>query len=226
MTLSRWTVIAGSITGRDHQRARRDGQDGLALVAKPDVTAAVVTDGCSSGRMSEVGARLGSRWLASLIAASFPADDPIAAAQAITAKLVERLGDMAASLDDEALADFLLFGFLAAVATEDQTLVFGVGDGTVWIDGLATILDPGPDNAPPYPAYALRGATITPKVHHAGRAGAIAIATDGLEVPIDELVHDDRFQRNPSLLRKRLIVLQDQGAFGDDATIAILRRRA
>jgi len=70
MTLTEGLVIAaGSVTGRDHRRAARDGQDGFALLvsAKANVVASVVTDGCSSGRTSEVGARLGAAWIATLI---------------------------------------------------------------------------------------------------------------------------------------------------------------
>ena len=42
---------------------------------------------------------------------------------------------------------------------------------------------------------------------------------------LDALVGDDRFFVNPSLLRKRLVVLSDKGRLSDDTTIGILRRR-
>ena len=67
----RFVALAGSVTGRDHLWAHRDGQDGFALVAKPDVTAVIVTDGCSSGRQSEVGARLGARMPQQLLGRAF-----------------------------------------------------------------------------------------------------------------------------------------------------------
>jgi hypothetical protein len=179
MTLSEGFVLAaGSVTGRDHRRAQRDGQDGFALRAstKADVVAAVVTDGCSSGRTSEVGARLGAAWIAGLIEQRFAlvADEDAArvAAQRVVEGLVERLRDLAASLgaDAQIVGEMLLFGFLAIAITKEVTIVFGVGDGAAAIDGAVTVIDPGPDNAPAYAAYALLGTHIEPRVLFVGSA--------------------------------------------------------
>jgi hypothetical protein len=246
-----FVASVGSVTGRDHRRACRDGQDGYAVVALPNVTAAIVTDGCSSGRTSEVGARLGAAWIADLIARSFCPQksdrdlDLEQAARDVTTGLTTHLEEVARSLskdgvhgahgaiDPNVVGEMLLFGFLAAVATEKGAIVFGVGDGMAWIDGVATVIDPGPENAPMYPAYALLGATIEPRVHHLGdNADTIVVATDGVEELLktggsdafETLVRDDRLLANPSLLRKRLIVLSDRGLFWDDATIGIVRR--
>lgn len=228
MTLS---CAAGSVTGRDHVRAGRDGQDGWAVVETPTLVAAVVTDGCSSGASSELGARLGARWLAALVARRFDASTPVASARSVTRTLVAHLAVTARSLsparrlEPAIVGDALLFGFLAAVVTGDHALVFGVGDGVVWVDGVTTVIDPGPENAPPYPAYALLGATIEPVVHFAGKAQAVAIATDGaapIAGELGALANDARLFRNRSLLRKRLAV---RGAeLWDDTTIAIVRR--
>lgn len=229
MTLS----TAGGVTGRDHVRAGRDGQDGWALVETPALLAAVVTDGCSSGASSEVGARLGARWLAALVARRFDRAAPAASARAITRALVAHLGVMARSLsparriEAPLVGDTLLFGFLAAVVTVDHAIVFGVGDGVVWVDGVTTVIDPGPDNAPPYLAYALLGAAIEPVIHFEGHAKAIAIATDGaapIAGELGTLVEDPGLFRNGSLLRKRLTVRAAE--LRDDTTIAIVRRGA
>lgn len=253
---SRFIAVAGGVTGRDHRNALRDGQDGFALVATADVTAVIVTDGCSSGARSEVGARLGAAWLAELVSRRFaPAElvsrrfadaAPTEAARDVTRALVRRLRVLARSIarcddrgrgaiDPRTVGDLLLFGFLAAVVSSTHAIVFGVGDGIVWVDGRTTSIDPGPANAPAYAAYALLGATIEPRIHHLGAArdvGAIAVATDGADELVGPdsdpslatLVGDDRLLANPSLLRKRLVVLSDRGRFRDDATIGILRR--
>ena len=229
MTLS---CIAGGVTGRDHLRAGRDGQDGYALVETEGLAAAVVTDGCSSGTQSELGARLGARWLAALVVRHFDATAPVASAHAITKALVAHLRITARSLsagrivEAGIVGDALLFGFLVAVATASSAIVFGVGDGIVWVDGVATVIDPGPENAPTYPAYALLGATIAPTIHFTGACRAIAIATDGavLLVPqLEDLATDARYFRNRSLLRKRLNVLAREVDLWDDTTIAIVR---
>lgn len=238
MTLSRFTAVAGRVTGREHRRAHRDGQDGLAIVSSPTVCAAIVTDGCSSGRASEVGARLGAAWLADLVARELPATEPALAPERVTSLLVERLDATARSLGGgailpEIVGDFLLFGYLVAAVTETHAVVFGVGDGVAWIDGRTERIDPGPENAPAYAAYALLGAEIRPHVLHVGPAGdldLVAVATDGAEAllssepSLDVVVRDARYVRNPSLLRKQLIVLGDR--LWDDTTIGIVRRVA
>src|SRR5256885_1414853 len=145
MTLSGFMTMAGSVTGREHRRALRDGQDGFAIVARPRLTAAIVTDGCSSGKMSEVGARLGAAWLAGLVGSSFRACTRGAAcaneqracsengqrrmldletiAQEVTGQLIARIDATARSispdLDPTIVGEMLLFGFLAAVVISD-----------------------------------------------------------------------------------------------------------
>jgi hypothetical protein len=238
MTLSKaFVAAAGSVTGRDHRRAERDGQDGYAVVVTDDVVAVVVTDGCSSGRASEIGARVGAAWLAALIEQRFRSLGATHAASVVVRELLGRLEVLARSLDatgevkaarvDEAL----LFGFLAVVVTPETTIVFGIGDGIVLADGELTVLDPGPQNAPPYVAYSLLGARLEPRIHFVAptaQVDLLAVATDGL-IPLGsalaDLAADPRYARNPSLLRKRLVVLSDRGTFSDDATVAVIRRR-
>jgi hypothetical protein len=231
-----YVVAAGSVTGREHRRAERDGQDGHATVVTDHVVAVVVTDGCGSGRSSEIGARLGAAWIAALLTQCFPATDSVAAAAEVTRELLVRLEVLARSLDPDGdivaarVDDALLFTFLVAVVTRDTAIVFGIGDGIVVVDDRVTMLDPGPLNAPPYVAYGLFGARIAPCVHFVGPAAdvtVLAVATDGLapEPSIAQLAADPRYARNPSLLRKRIIVLSDRGTFSDDATLAVVRRR-
>jgi hypothetical protein len=255
-----FAAAAGGVTGRAQRSAERDGQDGHAIVIAEEVVAAIVTDGCSSGRGSELGARVGAAWLAALVTQHVAPPDgrfftsvraPFRqlhtlcdeegardAAEAITQALVVRLGLLARSFDpageiDAARVDeALLFGFLAAVVTPMVSFVFGVGDGAFVVDDRVTVLDPGPDNAPPYAAYGLLGADVAPRLHffrHTANVDRLAVATDGL-APLDPpalltLVSDPRYGANPSLLRKRLVVLSDGGAFSDDATVAIIQRR-
>jgi hypothetical protein len=252
MTLSEaFVAAAGSVTGRDHRRAERDGQDGHAIVVTDEVVAVVVTDGCSSGRATEIGARLGAAWLATLIEQSFrDASSAVAserAAATVGRELLGRLEVLARSLDARGevkaarVEEALLFGFLAAVVTRDTTIVFGIGDGIVLAGDRLTVLDPGPHNAPPYVAYGLLGARLEPRVHFLGPTAhlqLVAVATDGLaplagaaaapgDAPsLATLAADSRYAKNPSLLRKRLVVLSDRGTFSDDATVALIRRRS
>ncbi len=244
MTLSgTFAVAAGGVTGRDHRRAERDGQDGHAVVATDAVVAAVVTDGCSSGKKSEIGARIGAAWIATLIERTFRGGgggEALARAGAaeVARELLVRLELLARSMDASGdvrsanIGDCLLFGFLAAVVTDDVAMVFGIGDGIVVAGDVVIPIDPGPDNAPPYAAYGLLREPIDPVVHFVGRArdvDVLAVATDGLSsldaASLVTVCADPRYAHNASLLRKRLIVLSDAGKFSDDATIGVVRRR-
>lgn len=250
MTLSgRFVAASGSVTGREHRRAERDGQDGHALVVTDQVVAAIVTDGCSSGLRCEIGARIGASWLAALITQAFGGCGPSrvvdgeaaarAAANDVASGLLVRLELLARSLDPGGAIDArrvdetLLFGFLAAVVTPSTTIVFGIGDGIVVVDDEVTSIDPGPDNAPPYAAYGLLdyAAPTAPRVHFLGATTGIevvAVATDGLApiaTTLATLAGDRRYAVNASLLRKRLVVLSDGGTFSDDATVAVVSRR-
>lgn len=251
MTLFEVVAAAGAVPGREHLRVGRSAQDGHAVRTGPDLAVVVVTDGCSSGAASEVGARLFADVLVRLVAKHAPAlrseSDAAAFAGAVTTDLVTTLEALAGALD-HALPEparpsraaqverFFLFGFLAAVLTPDVAVVFGVGDGVVVTEDAVTVLDPGPDNAPPYPAYAVLGRArdAAARVHVARPAAGVrwlAVATDGLaELPQGELValaSDARLAQNPSLLGKRLRVLSEgAGRFRDDATIAVLVRRS
>ncbi len=261
MTLSPLLLAtSGSVVGREHLRLARGGQDGHATLARRDLAAVVVTDGCSSGRESEVGARLFAPIVLRLVAAhalgaSEAHPEPTAAARALASALDEALRRELAGIlaclapstpgttlltPSAAVERFLLFGFLAAVVTEAHAIVLGIGDGLVFARGAdgagdLTVLDPGPENAPPYAAYALLPGAPPPaaRVHLARPAAEIdllAVATDGLaELDSPSLValaSDPRWTKNPSLLEKRLRVLAAEGHFRDDATLAVLRREA
>ena len=60
-------VAGGSVTGRAHAVLGRGNQDAFAWVDDDGVLVAVVCDGCSSGRHSEVGAHLGARLVATAV---------------------------------------------------------------------------------------------------------------------------------------------------------------
>lgn len=239
---AQFAAFSGSILGRDHAHAHRGCQDACSLHSSPAGAVLVVADGCSSGPFTEVGAHLGAAWIARH-ALAYDVAAP-GALDALAGDLLTYLQLIAAGLapgHDGALAravhDYLLFGFLAAVVTPDTACVFGAGDGLFAIDGAETILDPGPDNAPSYVAYALLGRP-SPMRMHATRATAslrsIVLATDGA-IPLtrahgsgelEEIATNVRYTRNASLLRKRLVVLGAlEKRLHDDAAIAVLTRR-
>jgi hypothetical protein len=244
---STFLLRAGTVTGREHLRLGRNNQDGAAVLEKDGFAVAVVTDGCGSGPSSEVGARLGARFLARRILTEarrngLTSELPTRVCEA----LVSFLFTVARGLDVEGeglsddVAQQLLFTFQCAVMDGERALVFGVGDGVVAVDGAVTTLDAGPDNAPSYLAYRLvpqsalpndfRALAATlPVVHHFGPARTVALATDGLSCAAPELLalaEDTAVWRNAFLLGRRLNVLAARPGAGlaDDATVALLKR--
>ena len=246
-----FVMAAGSVVGSAHRTVLRNNQDAFAMHATSDAYVVVVTDGCSQGRASEVGAKLGAAWLSrALPKLARDVPDPATLAQAASTGLLTYLGEVARGIaDPETFAstvhEHLLFTFLAAIVRQEDAVVFGIGDGVFAIDGDVVALDPGPENAPPYVAYGLLGTAVAPRLHLACSTRAMTsllVATDGAldviehsEKPVsdgtiqgglDRFGSDPRYAANPSLLQKRLVVLGDrQGRLHDDTTVAVIRRK-
>ena len=196
---SQFEVVCGSVIGREHRRRGLGGQDAAAVVFEDGVVCAAVADGCSSGRESDVGARLSAAWLAAHGARfRLEISDDAELAEALVGGLVGYLGGVADGLASaggraSVVGSMLLATVLVALVEEGadgRALVFGVGDGVVSIDGVTRIVGDG-SNTPAYPAYRLfdpvelTPATpgwLAPRLHFEGRARAvstIALATDG-----------------------------------------------
>lgn len=134
------------------------------------------------------------------------------------------------ALFSDAVASQLLFTFLCAVTDGAQALVFGVGDGVVVVDGAMRVIDPGPENAPPYLAYRLleltRANALEPVIYHCGPAQTVAIATDGFVSALAELpslLGDKVVHKNPVHLQRRLNVLTEHSStYADDVSVALL----
>ena len=230
-----FVVAAGSVTGREHTRLHRNNQDGVAARVEPERILAAVCDGCSAGRSSEVGARLGAAWIvASLprILAGRPDESELG--EQIAAGLVDYLRQIAAGLGGGpgVVQDYLLFTFLAAVVEPDRALIIGLGDGLFAVDGERRVLDPGPDNAPAYLGYRLvdpsllRAPTsLAPRLHLRARAvRSLVLATDGAAALLPHELDNSLYARNPSLAQKRLNAVEQRLA--DDASLVVIRRRA
>ncbi|MBK6696154.1 MAG: protein phosphatase 2C domain-containing protein [Myxococcales bacterium] len=247
-------VVAGSVIGREHVQKGRNNQDGFAVRIEEQRLAAVVTDGCSSSRYSEVGARLGAQFLAGEIARRMQAGKAgMELAYGTTRALVTYLDNVArgACPDDrereEFIAETLLFGFLGLAIDGTRVSVFGVGDGVVSLNGDVQIIDPGPDNAPPYVGYLImegpsRGAIPELYVQaNVEQVDTLLIGTDGLvdlertpDLPlkngdrqggIDQFEADAMLTAQAGRLQRRLAVLGElNGRMRDDTTAVLVRR--
>jgi hypothetical protein len=149
------------------------------------------------------------------------------------------------------LEEFFLFTYLVGVLQPERALVFGQGDGLVSVNGNVHIIDSGPDNAPPYPAYALvremlagDPGSLMPVLHHEGPTSEVTsllIATDGAnelvaradeplsngELPggLEQFEQGDAALADPAFLAQRLTILSRiHRRLRDDTTIVLIRR--
>ena len=161
---------AGSIPGRDHVGTGRllvgkNNQDAWRIAAGTDWLAAVVCDGCGSGKYSECGANWGAALFASelkhrLLNSNIPRPTDAQTArlwvEAVSEQVVRSLRRMAAELGEplaEVMHDYFLFTVLLAVVTEENTWLAALGDGVWMVNGVCHTLGPFPGNAPPYVGY-------------------------------------------------------------------------
>lgn len=159
-----WFELASaSVQGKEHVRTGRNNQDAVYVHSTDQYVIAVVADGCGSSPHSEVGAQLGVRMAAKIIAAEF-GKHGLGSYPWINHALVSQLNLIKRWLGGdplEAIRDYLLFTLVGVIITPEWTEFFAFGDGVVTVNGeLFTILPPqsgddASDNAPAYPAYQL-----------------------------------------------------------------------
>lgn len=154
-------ATAGSIVGREHVRVHKNNQDGYAIASDGDTIVAAVTDGCSSSKYSEVGARLAAAWLARCATTYAPGPTTPERPEQLGDALIDFLSSVCIQMSprgmpiDDLLHHYFLFTYLCVVVTQEETWIVGQGDGVFSVNGTTRVLDSGPDNAPRYPAYRL-----------------------------------------------------------------------
>lgn len=188
-------VTYGSITGRNHALIGKNNQDAYYITSDENITIALVSDGCSSGEHSEVGAKLGVRIVADVIISNLKQNSgrfKSTFAQQLQQETLFRLKKIAnhftRNLDYYSIVhDCFLFTLVGAIITPVETLIFSVGDGVFAINGQVKLINSRVgENAPPYIAYGLYGHpewgeieihthTVTEKIQ------SILIGTDGVK---------------------------------------------
>lgn len=240
---TRFPIATASVPGSEHRRLLRNNQDAVAVRRTESSLAVVVSDGCSAGRATEVGAQLSAHLLANALVSI--GEPSWAAVDGALVSVLTRLAALTAELaPDVQRADtvhhFLLSTTLAALIAEGSTFVFAFGDGIVGINSELSCID-APHNAPDYLAYGLL-ADRTPRPCFARSLATselefLLLATDGARpflgstatagcapngFGIERIRTEALFYRNPSWLQRQLNT--QRPAPTDDATIAAIRR--
>lgn len=237
-------IAGGRVIGRDHRKSGKPCQDAFAWVRGRRSIAAVVADGCGSGRHSEVGAHIGARlWTGALSkrleAGACVADPELwgRTREDVLAHLRIAARGMGGPLR-EIVSDFMLFTLVGAAITSELTAVFSIGDGVVAINGTVDQIGPFPGNQPPYLAYDLldgvecdTSASIR-ALRPTRDVDSILLATDGAEdlirvanesIPgrdqrvggLEQFWTREALFRNPDALRRRLAVINRESFVPD-----------
>lgn len=168
-------AACGSVVGRDHVARNdlligRNNQDGVCWRHFGNFAAAVVADGCGSGKSSELGAALAAKLLVSSIEREYSSlcrrggGAPIlsdAFFERVRLHLLAQIQLLARELTPsggsftETIAEHFLFTVVAAVLTPDELVCVSNGDGVIAVNGRVMQLGPFAGNMPPYLCYAL-----------------------------------------------------------------------
>jgi hypothetical protein len=186
-------IASGSVIGRSHLLAEKNNQDAFTSWQDPNATIALVCDGCSSGKHSEVGAKLASQLLiTALIQRTSKLTDPKQAdkilemaRQDVLAQL--RLLALALGQDFKQIVnDYFLFTIVGALITPQLTVLFNLGDGLAIINNEIFCLGPFANNEPPYLGYQLLSSSLDKnynfqliKIMPTAEVQSILIGTDG-----------------------------------------------
>lgn len=257
---------AGTVQGRDHALIGKNNQDSYHIIKDGDIIVGIVTDGCGDplSPYSEVGAIIGARLIAEIVYAysykyidiqdnfmsnSFwhkMRDTCIVAIEGVI-DAVHYNRDMPKT---PIVRDLFLFTIVGFIITPKITVIFTLGDGTIYLNGEKVFVDKYDGNAPPYIAYNLvpnidfpydsLGFTIR-SVVNTYEVQSILIGSDGCEdIPnIDEFWTEDSYFEHKDAIKNRLHVLnkdkqkidwnnynveKTNGKLHDDTTLIVVRR--
>ena len=201
--MKEFQIAGATVPGTDHTMPGQPGwvnnQDAFAWRVTPDGIVAVVCDGCSSAKDSEVGAKLGVRIITDVVAMllvdfasgilSLSSTEEVAVSCRISmVEILSRINDIARRVDanyKELIESHFLFSTMCAIVTPATTMIMSCGDGVYVLNGNITTIGPYPKNAPPYLAYNLsqpnREIEFTPHVLcPTADVQSVLIGTDGV----------------------------------------------
>jgi serine/threonine protein phosphatase PrpC len=230
---NQFEYASGSIIGRNHVLAGKNNQDSYQISIKENFIAAVVCDGCGSGKHSEFGSKLGARLvinaIADLLNQGENQDLEISKPEfwnLAKLHLLQKLQDFGAiaNADTQFVNDYLLFTIVGALITPRETVTFSMGDGAIAINGKFTEIPPYVDNAPPYLAYGLyKPEAINFEIRDrlpTSELESLLIATDGISdlvkvEDINQFWQEARYFNNPDAVRRKLAMLNREEAKPD-----------
>jgi hypothetical protein len=164
-------TAGGSVLGRDHAHSRKNNQDAHQIITYDWMMVGVICDGCGdpTSPHSELGAQLGSRWIATEVASNIGKNLGFARVTTLdkTKELANQMigWNYPGHLDDrpkfhQIIRDYFLYTCVGYAISPYSATFFALGDGVIYVNGEKFSLGPFPDNAPPYLSYALLDSSL------------------------------------------------------------------
>jgi hypothetical protein len=236
-----WKIFSAGAIGGSHRLRNLAYQDAHKTYVDSEMVVGFLTDGCGSGKRSEIGAGLGVDFLVrrsvTLLRKGLGLDQ---LGKVLFVDLVDYLGTIlnASGLADVQqiggyVNDYLLFTALGLVATSDEIGVLSCGDGVIGFGDDMIYLDQ--DNKPSYPAYVLIKNQIqrSPEVLadrfrtwklKTDSVSLLTLASDAFQDRNDLLLEASKCSSSNQLQMKlnKWTVIED--LLDDDATVVVARK--
>lgn len=245
----KFRVRGGSVIGRDHLKAMRNRQDSFSTaevtVSNNLYQVGVVSDGCGSGKCSEVAANLQTSYISSDMTMLLSMGAPVTHVPNLlyprvvgflngilrsTLHAVANVKEMASFIEN-----YLLATAIGYVIGPEDTVIFASGDGAVVINDDVISIDK--ENRPDYigyhlvPRYMLKtgGSTLpqsfATRVMKTTELKRLIVATDGFEVSLVPEVW--QHMKHPNGVQRMLnSESMNSHRFKDDATIIAVEEEA
>lgn len=231
-----YKIASGSIQGMSHRLVGKNNQDSCDWFNSENLAAAVVCDGCSGGKHSEVGSKLVSRlMLKELITLKRkPNSKDLEYIRQNILSQIRVLANAMGGNFSQVVNDYFLATLLGFIITSDGAVIFGLGDGVIFANGEEIKTDISTNNQPPYFGYDLLDSSLlknSPEIlkirilkeFSADELDSILIGTDGVNdfiraeeknMPgksdlvgsISQFWQDEKFIKNPDNIRRKLFL--------------------
>lgn len=244
-------IAAGTIMGRDHVIAGRNNQDAYYIYESDRCIIALVADGCSEGKHSEVGAQLGVRLFAQAILRNYQEKNFWEKVQQDVLTNIRQSAQAMGRNLVKVINDYFLFTVVGIFLNDYGVQFFSIGDGIFFVNDEMIRLGPFPDNAPPYLCYELIGTSLSyshpellkiqlHKEIPASNFVSCLIGTDGvvdlaavakrnipgkqeLVGPVNQFWTEERYFTNSDMVRRRLSLINRESIKPDWENKLMLR---
>jgi len=157
-------TAAATIIGESHFSSKKNNQDAYLLTELKDIKIGIISDGCGSCNLSEIGANLIPKLMTKHILLSGIKDckkfhEIHTILDECSYNVLKDLSKIASILDNNdfnrIIHDYFLCTMIGFVSLPELTTIFYIGDGIYYINGEKHIIGPFVYNAPPFLVYKL-----------------------------------------------------------------------